>query len=382
MRLRVWLSLAAIAALGAPVWWWLAASNSKLGGASRAEPREAWAQSQPTQQTARSAALAPGAGAAPPLPIAKTVATPALSHTLNLLLIGIDQRPGSSGGGRPDTIIVLSFSERQGHVGLISVPRDLYVEIPGYGFDRINATFGVARRQGHEPTELLKRVVQDTLKVPIQHSALIDLNGFEEAIDAIGGVDVHVPCAIADNFIDPRAADRRRRLDVEPGVRHMDGKTAAMYVRSRHGRSDWSRARRQQAVLLGLKQRMLTVAGLLRLPALLQKLGRSIHTDMTPAAVLDLAARLARLDPEHVHGLVIGFGETEGYLTPDGKAVLLPDQEAIEKKIGALFAAKAPGSLPEHARCADKDVALEHRPPVAKRTESPELGQGGVSSEG
>ncbi|HEY6729018.1 MAG TPA: LCP family protein, partial [Polyangiaceae bacterium] len=278
---------------------------------------------------------------------------------MNLLLVGLDRRPGATRGGRPDTIIVASFSEEAGHVGLVSVPRDLYVDIPGYGSDRINATAAAAVKLEQDPAELLERVVEETLDVPIAHTIVIDLGGFERAIDAIGGVEVDVPCAIADNFIDPRQPSQRRALDIDTGRQYMNGATAAMYVRSRHGRSDWSRARRQQAVLLGIKRRLLSAEGLTRAPALLDQLVRLISTDMSRAQILGLAARMVAIEPKNIHGLVIGHRETEG-LIKYGKSVLLPKPAAIRAKLDALFSAAAPGAIPEHATCPAKEVALAH----------------------
>jgi LCP family protein required for cell wall assembly len=297
---------------------------------------------------------------APPTPIVAVAPPLALAGNLNLLLVGLDRRPGATRGGRPDTIIIASFSEEQGQLGLVSIPRDLYVEIPGFGFDRINATAAAAAKLHEDPGALLERVLESTLEIEIAHSVIIDLGGFERAIDAIGGVEIDVPCAIADNFVDPRQANQRRMLDVDEGWQHMNGTTAAMYVRSRHGRSDWSRARRQQAVLLGIKRRMLSAQGLTRVPALLDSLESLVTTDLSRAEMLQLAARALGLEPEHVHGVVIGYRETEGHRTRDGKSVLLPKPAAIRAKLDALFSAQAPGALPEHASCPGKEVALQH----------------------
>lgn len=305
-------------------------------------------------------------------PVSEPAPTPALAGNSNVLLVGLDRRPGATRGGRPDTIIVASFSEETGHLGLVSVPRDLYVDIPGFGSDRINATAAAAAKLKQDPGELLERVVEATLEIPIEHTVVIDLSGFESAIDAIGGVDVHVACAIADNFVDPRQPTGRRALDVDVGWQHMNGTTAAMYVRSRHGRSDWSRARRQQAVLLGIKRRLLSAEGLTRAPALLDGLEKLISTDMSRAEILGLAARVLTVEPENVHGLVIGYRETEGQMK-DGKAVLLPKPEAIRAKLAALFSAGAPGAIPENATCPAKEVALAHVVQASKAALEPSV---------
>lgn len=284
--------------------------------------------------------------------------TPPLRNTLNILLVGVDRRPGARSGGRTDTILVAVLDRSSDHVGLVSVPRDLYVEFPGHGPARINAAYGIARETGQDGLALLARVASDTLAIPIHHAVAVDLDVFESSVDALGGVTVDVPCPIVDNFVDPREPTGRRRLDVAAGRQHMDGVTAAMYARSRHGRSDWDRARRQQALLLGLRARLRTASGLARLPALWDELGEDVVSDMTRLDLLRLAQRAARTDPEHVHGFVIGFQHTDHWTTPEGRWVLLPRYDAIDASLRALFSAPSPGARPLGATCPPADVAL------------------------
>jgi len=283
--------------------------------------------------------------------------TPSLQNTRNFLLIGLDRRPDGSGAALADTLIVVVLEERQGHVGLVSIPRDLYVDIPEAETDRINTVYALARRTKRDPLALLRRVVQDTLKLPIEHAIALDLGVFERAVDAVGGVTVDAPCAIRDRFLDPRVEGGRRVLDLDEGTQHLDGVTAAMYARSRHGRSDWNRARRQQAVLLGLK-RSLDGLGALQLPELWSALESSVETDLRRIDLLALGRRALELSPSHLHGLVIGHEHTRGFLTAEGKAVLLPDYPAIDAALSKLFSASSPGTPPTLARCAPKDAAL------------------------
>jgi polyisoprenyl-teichoic acid--peptidoglycan teichoic acid transferase len=304
--------------------------------------------------------LVPSASAenAPPAPVvAVNARTPALTNTRNFLVIGLDRRPDGSGPALADTLLVVVLDERSRHVGVVSIPRDLYVDIPDSGTDRINTVYQVARRTQRDPLELLRRVVQDTLKLPIEHALALDLGVFERAVDAVGGVDVDVPCAIRDNFLDSRAEGGRRLLDIDEGSRHMNGVTAAMYVRSRHGRSDFHRARRQQAVLLGV-QHKLAGLGVLRLPELWNTFEASVETDMRRIELLSLARRALQLDPTHLHGIVIGNEQVHGFRTPDGKSVLLPDYEAIDLALAKLLRAPSPGVRPKLAVCEPKDAAL------------------------
>jgi anionic cell wall polymer biosynthesis LytR-Cps2A-Psr (LCP) family protein len=130
-----------------------------------------------------------------------------------------------------------------------------------------------------------------------------------------------------------------------------------MYVRSRHGRSDFHRARRQQAVLLGV-QHALGGIGMLKLPELWSAFESSVESDMRRIELLALARRALSLDASHLHGIVIGHEHVQGLRTPEGKSVLLPSYEAIDASLAKLFSADSPGVRPKLAVCEPKDAAL------------------------
>lgn len=290
--------------------------------------------------------------------LTRKIETPPLTGTTNLLLIGLDRRPGERGLGRPDTIVVAALSKETNHLGLISIPRDLYVDIPEHGPDRINSTYAVALRLHQKPADLLARVITDTLALPIHHTIVVDLGAFEQLVDALDGVDVDVPCPIVDDFVDPRTENGRRLLDVPEGLVHMDGITAGLYARSRHGRSDWNRARRQQAILFAIKRKAQSMSGLWRLPELLSTLEQWIQSDLSRAEALSLVTSLAGLAREDIHGLVFSPLEAVPTRLDSGKQVLVPEPEAITRALGQLFAAPAPGTPPEHAACFERRAAL------------------------
>jgi LCP family protein required for cell wall assembly len=294
---------------------------------------------------------------AAPLMEARPVRTPALTNTRNFLIMGLDRRPDGTSPALADSLVVVVLDEASEHVGLVSIPRDLYVDIPDAGSERINTVYQVAKRTHRDPLALMSRVVEDTLKLPIEHVVALDLGVFERAVDAVGGVDVQVPCPIRDDFVDGRAEGGRRVLDLDEGPRHLDGVTAAMYARSRHGRSDFHRARRQQAILLGV-QRALSGLGVLKVPELLRAFESSLETDLRRIELLALARRGLDLDPSHLHGLVLGHDHVFGFRTPDGKSVLLPRYDVIDASLGRLLSAPSPGARPTRAACERKDAAL------------------------
>ncbi len=293
----------------------------------------------------------------------ETLRSPQLSQlrtTHNVLLLGVDRQPGVSRGGRTDTLMVAAFSN-DGHLGVISIPRDLYVQIPGEEPNRINAVWGLARRAKKDPQKALERVIEDTLGLPIAHTLAIDLGVFETVIDAVGGVTVLVDCPIVDRFIDPRVDGGRRLLQLDAGPQRLDGIVAGMFVRSRHGRSDWSRARRQQLVLRSLHAQLSSIDGLAMLPTVFGIVEESIISDMTRLELLSLARRVLDQDPRKVHGVVIGRKEVSYHRTEQNWSVLLPEREAIEQKLAGLFKAPAPGTRPAAAECPPADAALRGR---------------------
>ncbi len=284
---------------------------------------------------------------------------PALTDTQNFLVAGLDRRPGSKGGGLTDTLIVVAIQPNTGQVGLISIPRDLYVEIPGHGMDRINVVYALAWHKGEKkPLLALKSVVEAVLVTQIEQVILIDLGVFERLVDTVGGVTVEVPCPIVDDFLDSRTPTGRRVLDVPAGQVKMDGPTVAMYVRSRHGRSDFSRARRQQAVLTGLHRRLLSLGGLGMLPAVWDAVDRSMATTMNRYQILALAQRALEVDSRHIHSLVFGATECRGFRTPDGKSVLVPDYAGIDSSLAKLFRLPPPEAKGPDSHCPPGDVAL------------------------
>jgi len=301
---------------------------------------------------------APPASAFPEAPPVASGSTPPFEYTDNYLLVGLDKRPFGGGAGLSDTILVAVFDEPSGALGLISIPRDLWVQIPGHGADRINTVMNVARRSGDDPLELLGRVVENTLGLPIAHALAIDIGVFERSVDALGGITVDVPCPIVDRFIDPRDPTGYRKLDLATGRVRMDGVTAAMYARSRHGRSDFSRARRQQAILLGMRRELSRAATFVRLPALFSEVEDSVETDLRRVDLLALAQRVLKVDARHLHGVVLGVEQTNAFFTPDGKAVLRPNPAAIAGALDQLFSAPSPGLPQTGSVCPRADVAL------------------------
>ncbi|MFN5059805.1 MAG: LCP family protein [Chloroflexota bacterium] len=202
---------------------------------------------------------------------------------LTILLLGTDRRPQESAPARSDTILLMRIVPESQHISLLSLPRDLMVDIPGYGVARINAAhvYGDLYRSLGSGMSLATKTVSNVVGVPIDYTVVIDFQGFISAIDALGGVPVSVPTALYDaNF--PTMEYGVKEVSFAPGQNTMDGYTALVYSRIRHPDNDFERMMRQQAVLKGI---------LLRL----QQGGFLAQVDST-AAITDALVRHARTD--------------------------------------------------------------------------------------
>lgn len=261
-----------------------------------------------------------------------------LDQTTNILLLGSDKRPGD-GVWRTDTIMIVFLDTARGRAAVLSLPRDLYVNIPDRGWDRINIAdfWGEYKKYPGGGPGLLARVIQDNFSIRIDHFARVNFDGFKQIIDTVGGVDVSVPCALEDDFVDPTVPGGFRHFQVNAGITHMDGDLALMFSRQRHGNSDIDRANRQQRVLVGLRSKLLTPEALPKIPDLYRQFYAAVQTDLSIFDVVNLARSGATIDPKNIHGKVVD--ETMSYLwmTPDGKSVLVFDKNKIGAAVNALF---------------------------------------------
>ncbi len=195
-------------------------------------------------------------------------------ETVNFLLIGSDKRPG--GSFRTDTMVIAILRPNDGQVSLISIPRDLWVFIPGWENQRINTAYqhGISVGYPGGGPGLLKETIQYNLGIRIDHTAMVEFDGFRKIVDTLGGVDVPVSCPytdwrLIDPNLDPENENNWHLYTAGPGLIHMDGDLALWYARSRQKSNDFDRGRRQQEVLRSLFNQALQAGTLSRLPAAL-----------------------------------------------------------------------------------------------------------------
>ena len=275
----------------------------------------------------------------PPTPIPSATDVPrSLRNTENLLILGSDQRkPGQP--WRTDVIMVVAINREHDQVGIISIPRDLWVKIPGVGWERINTADFYGSLRGSKSSsppdgiELLKETLRQNLGIPIHHYVRVDFEAFKGIVDALGGITVTVDCPLRDPGWDTPG----KRWRLEPGDHFMTGEEALRYVRSRYTGGDLDRARRQQRVLLAIRDRALAINLWPRIPALYREFHDKVLTDLGPLDVIDLARLGLRLRAEDIHGFVIGRPMVRDWITPRGAMVLVPDYRQIRQAIEGLF---------------------------------------------
>ncbi|PLX25680.1 hypothetical protein C0580_01735 [Candidatus Parcubacteria bacterium] len=178
---------------------------------------------------------------------------------INFLLLGMGG-PGHDGPYLTDTIIIASFKPSTKQAALFSLPRDMIVPIKPGDYRKINSVYTIGEKEYEGGGGvLMKKVVSETLDIPIHYYAAVDFNGFVELVDAIGGIEIDVERSFVD-YQFPTYDDKYQTVSFKDGEQTMDGITALRFARSRHGNngegSDFARIKRQQKILLAAKDKV------------------------------------------------------------------------------------------------------------------------------
>jgi LCP family protein required for cell wall assembly len=267
----------------------------------------------------------------------------------NILLLGIDKRAGELGPSRTDTIIVVSVDPVSKSAAMLSIPRDLWVSIPGHSEGRVNTAHFLGDANGYPGggPALAKITVQYALGIPIHYYVRINFEGFEKLVDAIGGITIDVKEAIRDDKY-PDGSYGFMTVDIPAGVQHMDGKTALQYARVRHGGSDFMRGRRQQEVIKAIRDKVLSLdIPLTKIPEMLRIAGDSVHTDLSLSEMYELAKLAREFPSDSLKSAVIDESMTSPQTTPDGAQVLIPNRTKIREMINDLFGGPTPTNVAE-----------------------------------
>ena len=240
-------------------------------------------------------------------PAAETIDTP--QELFNVLLIGEDARPGDT-ASRSDAIILMSFDKGRSTVTMTSFLRDLYVQIPGYQDNRINAAYAFGGM------ELLDRTIEQNFGVHVDANVAINFDGFTDVVDALGGVDITLSDAEASY------------LRLAPGQNHLDGTTALAYSRIRVLDSDFGRTGRQRKVIDALFS-SLKHSSLAELTDLINTVLPLLTTDMSNSEILTRSAGLfPMLSGSTLDSLTIPAEGTYTFNTVREMSVIVADFDA------------------------------------------------------
>ena len=242
----------------------------------------------------------------------------AAEEPLDVLVLGVDRRPSASEGStsHSDTMMLVRVSPQTGQIRLLSVPRDLLVEVEPGVQDRINTAY----LDGGTP--VATEVMEELTGVTIDRYAIVDFGGFESAIDALGGVTLEVEQPI-------RIGLDGRRVYIAPGRQELDGLEALAYARYRGTAcGDLDRIRRQQRLVAALRDEVLGWNTITKLPAIVRVVSDNVDTNLGIVQTISLGRML------------VGHGEDGGVrsyqlkgkpeILPNGDAVLVPDEQANE----------------------------------------------------
>lgn len=253
---------------------------------------------------------------------------------VTILVMGLDYNDwrNEEGPPRSDTMILLTIDPLSRTAGMLSIPRDLWVSIPGAGYNKINTAYQIgegSRIVGGGP-ELAKQTVERLLGVPINYYAQIDFSAFVRMIDEIGGVKLDVPEEVLIDIYD----DDKGKIKIKPGVQTLPGEYALAYARARNTEgADFDRAQRQQQVILAIRDRVLNFD---LIPVLLQKarplyeeLSSGIHTNMGLEEAIQLAWFAKDIPVDQIKRGIIGTEHVAFGKSPDGLDILKPLPDKI-----------------------------------------------------
>lgn len=277
------------------------------------------------------------------LPQTETV--PPVERTV-VLVLGVDRS-----GHLADTNMVAALDPDTNRIRIVAIPRDTLVEIPGHGWDKLTHAYSLGGER------LSMATVSRLLDIPIDHYVVVNFEGFEQVVDAVGGIEIEItkPMHYDDPYDD-------LHIHFEPGVYHMDGKQALAYARYRSD-SDIFRLKRQQEVIRKVAEKATQPSVVLKLPGLVRALYATVKTDLTVKQGLDLALAAREVLAKGDLEMTVLQAGRDAYLrrsgdAPHGLYYLVPDMVAYRTEAyRTLYGTEPPADYLARARAAQS--ALE-----------------------
>jgi LCP family protein required for cell wall assembly len=304
------------------------------------------------QATGTTAPSIDGTPAPTPIPTTSSDPVPVPwdgASRVTVLVMGLDYRDWEAGDGPPrtDTMILLTIDPLTKTAGMLNIPRDLWVNIPGFDYGRINTAYplGIAYDvPGGGPQQAMD-TVESLLGVPIDYYAIIDFGAFEKFIDELGGINVTVSSEIS---VDP--IGKGNTVDLKPGNYLLNGPTALAYARARYTEGgDFDRAQRQQQVILAIRDRIVELGPAkvaARVPALYNELTAGIHTNLSLDDALKLGWLAMEIPMDSVQrGAIAPPNAVSFAKSPDGtQDILIPVPDQIRLIRDQVFASSSMAS--------------------------------------
>jgi polyisoprenyl-teichoic acid--peptidoglycan teichoic acid transferase len=283
----------------------------------------------------------PNAVAVTAIPTAVTAVDRQGYDLVNILLLGADDEVTGDNIARTDTMIVLSINRTTGTVAMLSLPRDLFVWFPGWTMQRLNLGYTHGEQVGWTDGGfgLMRQAIFYNFGINVHYYAIINLSGFTQIVDAVGGVDVAVDCAIQDYAIIgatvPVAAgegDVDALYTLPVGFYHFSGGEALWYARSRGNSSDFDRGRRQQQILRAIWRQTRSTGQLASLPDLWTQATEIVRTNLNFEDMVTLVPIALNLNTSNIeHFTFARLYHTTPWTTPDGSNVQLPNYDAVRE---------------------------------------------------
>ena len=280
-------------------------------------------------------------------------------NTQNILVLGSDNRENEGEKyGRSDTLMVVHIDREQDFVSILSIPRDLRVEIPGHGVQKINAAYAIGG------TALSIEAVQQATGIDLDHYVNIDFDAFRQLTTELGGIYVDVDRRYYYKGLDYEI------IDLQPGYQALMGENALDYVRFRHdGNNGFSRILRQQRFLRAAKEQISKLDAVVKIPSIVDLVAQNVKTDLTTAQVLRLALWGARLGGGRIEQVDLEATTAD----IGGASYVLVSDAAMKRAVQDLF------TPPEATTRATTTTSTGEQGAGSAGTSSTEAGSGGTA---
>lgn len=241
----------------------------------------------------------------------------------NILVLGVDRTPDGTALGRTDTNILVSIIPLKPTVNMLSIPRDLWVTIPGVGENRINTAhfFAEANQEGSGPDAAME-TVRLNFGVSVKYYARVQFDSFVEIVDAMGGLKIDLPSPTAG---------------YDAGQYTLNGEQALAFARSRSGSDDFFRMEHGQLLLKAGFKQMLSPASWPRIPAMARVALNSVETNLPVYLWPRLGLAALRAGPDGIDNRTINREMVTSWTTDSGANVLLPNWDAINPVLLEMF---------------------------------------------